>query len=143
MPEAPIATTGGALIRASEALTDGVRYITVLGQLVVAAARMRGLAENIRDTYAYVGDCSATVTRLAETAAGLQVDAATVAEHYDAAQAMLGVLADAARMATTTAEMATTLTAAAETHEAEYGAVAHAAQTMPVDMGAASFYANQ
>lgn len=124
-------------------VVDGWRYTTMLAQLQLAAASLRGVFNRVEETYAYVEDCAQSVDQLAETAAGMNVDTLTVAEHHEAAQIMRSCLAEAKAMATAAAELSTLFDQARSGHEADYGQVAEAAQSMTVPMANRAFYANR
>jgi hypothetical protein len=131
-----VASTGGVL-------TTIVRYGILLAQLAAAGLKLRGLSEQVRATYRYIEGCSASVDRLAEQMAGLQVDVDTVSEHHGAAAVMRGVLADAEAMAAATEDLAVLFEHTAAAHEADYGSVVAAANAMPVPMANAEFYSNR
>jgi hypothetical protein len=135
--------TGGTVAAAGGVLETVVRYGIVIVQLAIAGARLRGLSEQVRGTYRYVEGCSASVDRLADQMAALEVDVDTVSEHRDAAIVMRGVLAHAEAMAETTEDLAALFTEASDAHQADYGSVAEAARSMPVPMANAEFYSNR
>lgn len=122
---------------------DLVRYGIVLAQLTIAGARLRGLADQVEATYAYVNRCASATDRRADQMSGLDVDSGTVGAHQDAAAVMRGALAAAEQMAAEIDALSTDFEAAAAEHEADYGAVAEAFRAMPVPMADASFYANR
>ncbi|MET8866554.1 hypothetical protein ABZW11_26750 [Nonomuraea sp. NPDC004580] len=135
--------TGQAVASTGSVLPRVVRYGILIAQLGLAGLRLRGLSEQVRGTYKYVEDCSSSVDRLADQMAGLEVDVDTVAEHHGAAAVMRAVLEDAEAMASDTEELASLFDETAAAHEADYGAVAAAAQSMPVPMAQAEFYSNR
>jgi hypothetical protein len=122
---------------------DLVRYGIVLVQLTIAGARLRGLADQVGATYAYVERCAQATDRRADQMSSLDVDPHTVGAHHDAAAVMRGALDAAARMAAEIDALSAAFEEAAAAHEADYGAVAEAVQAMPVPMAQASFYANR
>ncbi|MEV7011948.1 hypothetical protein [Streptosporangium sp. NPDC051022] len=128
---------------AAVGVLDVVAYGIVVLQLALAGAKLRRLGEQVRSAYSYVEGCSASVDRLADQMAALDVDPDTVAEHREAAAIMRRALADAERMAATAEDLAIGFTNASATHEAEYGPVVEAARSMPVPMANASFYGNR
>jgi hypothetical protein len=130
------ASTGGVL-------ADVVTYTIVVAQLAVAGVRLAWLGESVRSTYRYVEKCAAGVDRLADQMASLTVDTDTVAEHHEAATVMRGVLAAAEEMAAGLEDLSTLFTHTSESHQAEYGSVAEAAQNMSVPMAEAEFYSNR
>ncbi|WP_433250428.1 hypothetical protein ACQPYK_04140 [Streptosporangium sp. CA-135522] len=131
-----VADSGGVISRV-------VRYGILLVQLTAAGLRLRGLSEQVRETYRYVEGCSASVDRLADQMGRLSVDPDTVGEHHGAATIMRAVLADAEAMAEATEDLATSFEQTAAAHEADYGSVAAAANAMPVAMADAEFYSNR
>lgn len=143
MHELTSGRTGEVVESSGNVLTRIVRYGILIAQLAVAGMRLRGLSEQVRSTYTYVEGCSTSVDRLADQMAGLAVDVDTVSEHHSAATVMRGVLADAEAMATATEELAALFDYTAAAHEADYGSVAAAAQSMAVPMADAQFYSNR
>ncbi|MEE1931439.1 hypothetical protein V1J52_25290 [Streptomyces sp. TRM 70351] len=135
--------TAGVLAKTGQVIADGVRYGVVITQLTAASVTMRGLSEQVRATYTYVEDCAASVDRLADQAASMNVDKDTVGEHRDAATVMRSVLEEAEAMATECEEMSTLFHETAEAHIADYGAVADAVNNMPVEMADREFYSNR
>ncbi|MGP4030218.1 hypothetical protein [Actinomadura sp. 3N407] len=136
-------STGGALEKAGNVLSDAVTYTIVIGQLAIAGARLAWLSESVRSTYRYVERCARGVDRLADQMAGLAVDADTVAEHHDAAAVMRSVLSDAEDMAASLEDLSTLFGHTADAHRADYGTVADAANNMTVPMAEAEFYSNR
>lgn len=128
---------------AAVGVLDLVAYGIVVIQLALAGAKLRSLGEQVRSTYSYVEGNSASVDRLADRLAALDVDVDTVAEHREAAAVMRRALADAERMAATAEDLAAGFTAASAEHEAEYGPVVAAARSMTVPMADARFYGNR
>ncbi|WP_130800105.1 hypothetical protein [Streptomyces otsuchiensis] len=120
-----------------------VRYVSVIAQLVAAGWALRGLSQRVRGTYDYIQECSESVDRLADQAAALGVDTDTVSEHREAAAVMRGVLDDAEAMAAAAEDLATLFAEASAAHEADYGSVQEAANTMDVDMANRAFYGNR
>lgn len=120
-----------------------VRYAALVVSLTVAGTRLNWLAGQVRSAYAYVEGCADATDRRAEEMAGLNVDEMTVGEHHDAAAAMRAALAEADRMAEAVEELAGLFVEASEAHQAEYGGVAEAANSMSVPMAQAGFYANR
>jgi hypothetical protein len=135
--------TAGVLASVGAVLGEAVRYGVVIAQLTAAGAALRGLSEQVRATYQYVEDCSASVDRLADQAASLNVDADTISEHREAAQIMRTVLAEAQAMAAECEELSTLFTETADAHEGDYGTVAQAANAMDVPMADREFYSNR
>ena len=140
-----VQSAGAVLATAGAAVATVARYGIVIAQLTVAGARLRGLSEEVRSTYKYVEGCSRSVDRLAEQMASLQVDTDTVAEHHEAAAVMRSVLEEAEAMAAATEDLAALFEQTSDAHQADYGSVAEAAQSMPggIDMAEASFYSNR
>ncbi|MBG0819087.1 hypothetical protein [Planomonospora sp. ID82291] len=143
MSELERSETGGAVAAAGGVLETVVRYGIVIAQLTMAGIKLRGLSEQVRSTYRYVEGCSASVDRLAEQMAGLAVDVDTVSEHHEAAAVMRSVLAEADAMAAATEDLAALFELTAAAHQADYGSVAAAADSMPVPMADAEFYSNR
>ncbi|MEU3978297.1 hypothetical protein [Streptomyces bacillaris] len=135
--------SGGVLATAGSVIVEAVRYTVVVAQLVVAGARLRGLSEQVRSTYRYVEGCSASVDRLADQMAGLNVDGDSVGEHHEAASIMRSVLEEAEAMAADTEDLAALFEQASAEHQADYGPVAEAAHAMPVDPADSEFYSNR
>lgn len=131
-----VAATGGVI-------ETVVTYTIVIAQLAAAGIKLRGLSEQVRDTYRYVDGCSTSVDRLADQMAGLTVDVDTVAAHRDAAAVMRSVLAEAEAMAAATEDLAVLFDATAAAHERDYGPVSEAIHAMPVPMADAQFYSNR
>jgi methyl-accepting chemotaxis protein len=131
-----VAATGGVI-------STVVRYGVLIAQLTAAGIKLRGLSEQVRDTYRYVEGCSTSVDRLADQMAGLTVDVDTVGEHHQAAAVMRAVLADAEAMAAATEDLAVLFEHTAAAHERDYGPVAEAVRAMPVPMADAEFYSNR
>ncbi|MGY0466852.1 hypothetical protein ACW14Y_42335 [Kitasatospora sp. cg17-2] len=142
-PGGEVASTGGALAAAGEMVHDAVSYGVVVTQLAIAAVRLAHLSEKVTGTYQYVEDCAKSVQRLADQAAGMNVDRDTVGEHRDAAAVMLSVLEEAEAMATATAELSTLFQATADAHEADYGPVDDAIANKEGEMADREFYANR
>ncbi|MET8624708.1 hypothetical protein ABZW30_13280 [Kitasatospora sp. NPDC004669] len=142
-PGAEVASTGGALASAGEVIHDAVSYGIVVAQLAIAAVRLAYLSEKVTGTYEYVEGCAESVQRLADQAAGMNVDRDTVAEHRDAAAVMLSVLDEAEAMATATAELSTLFQQTADAHEADYGPVDDAIAAKEGEMADREFYANR
>ena len=137
----PRHTTRSAASTVTGLVVGGVRYTIMLARLQVAAASLRGVFDHVEETYAYVEDCARSVDQLAETAAGMDVDALTVAEHHEAAQLMRSCLDEAKALSAAAAELSTLFDQARSGHEADYGSVAEVAQTMTVPMADRAFYA--
>jgi methyl-accepting chemotaxis protein len=135
--------TGEVVAASGNFLTRVVRYGVLITQLGFAAARLRGLSEQIRATYAYVEGCAAGVDQTADQMSGLTVDVDTVGEFHQAATIMRGALDDADAMASGTEDLAALFEEAREAHQADYGAVVEAVHAMPVPMADASFYSNR
>lgn len=135
--------TGTAVAASGSVIETVVRYTIVIAQLTMAGIKLRGLSEQVRDTYRYVEGCSRSVDRLADQMASLTVDRDTVGEHHQAAAVMRSVLAEADAMAADTADLSTMFEQASADHQADYGPVADATHTMPVPMADASFYSNR
>jgi hypothetical protein len=135
--------TGAAVAATGGVLETVVRYGIVIAQLTMAGVKLRGLSQQVRQTYRYVEGCSTSVDRLAEQMASLEVDRDTVGEHHEAAAVMRSVLAEAEAMAADTEDLATLFGQAADAHQADYGTVADAAAHMPVPMADAQFYSNR
>ncbi|MEU4410798.1 hypothetical protein AB0F88_40360 [Streptosporangium sp. NPDC023963] len=136
-------TTGAAVADSGGVLETLVRYGIVVTQLAVAGVRLLGLSGQVRRTYNYVEGCAASVDRLAEQMAGLTVDRDTVGEHHQAAAIMRGVLGDADSMASAVEDLSALFAQASAAHQADYGSVAAAANSMPVPMADAEFYSNR
>lgn len=136
-------STGGAVEAAGGVLETVVSYAIVITQLAMAGIKLRGLSEQVRSTYRYVDGCAASVERLADQAAGLEVDLDTISEHREAATVMRGVLADADAMAAATEDLASLFDRASAEHQADYGPVNEAIHAMPVPMADAEFYSNR
>ncbi|WP_371484845.1 hypothetical protein [Kitasatospora sp. NBC_00315] len=128
---------------AIEVVSDGVRYGILIARLAKAGLALRHMADLARSTFEYVGEVAASVDRLAEMAAGMNVDADTVAEHHQAADIMRGALANATTMANECEEMSSLFDEASDAHQADYGDVAEAFQAMPVEPADRGFYANR
>ncbi|WP_214415641.1 hypothetical protein [Sphaerisporangium fuscum] len=143
MGELETSQTGEVVAATGGVLETVVSYGIVIVQLAAAGIRLRGLSERVRSTYRYVEGCSASVDRLADQMAGLQVDVDTVSEHHQAATVMRSVLAEAEAMAAATEDLASLFGQAAAAHQADYGTVADAATNMPVPMADAQFYSNR
>lgn len=140
----PVARPAGQVVASSgSVLPRVVRYGILISHLLIAGAKLRGLSEQVRGTYEYVEDCSASVDRLAEQMASLTVDADTVGEHHQAAAVMRAVLAEAEAMAAAVTDLSAMFEETAAAHQADYGQVAAAAQSMPVPMAQAEFYSNR
>ncbi|MDH6709865.1 hypothetical protein P3T27_006614 [Kitasatospora sp. MAA19] len=137
------ASTGRALAAAGEMIHDAVQYTVVVGQLAIAAVRLARLSDQVTGTYKYVEGCAKSVQRLADQAAGMDVDRDTIAEHRDAAMVMLSVLAEAEAMAAATADLSTAFQATADAHEADYGPVDEAAANKEGQMAVREFYSNR
>ncbi|MFJ4672817.1 hypothetical protein [Kitasatospora purpeofusca] len=136
-------STGGVLAAAGEVIADAVSYGVVVGQLAIAAVRLAYLSEQVTGTYEYVEDCAKSVQRLADQAAGMNVDRDTVAEHRDAAAVMLSVLEEAEAMAAATAELSTLFQQTADAHEADYGPVDDVIAAKEGELADREFYANR
>ncbi len=134
--------TGKAVEEAGESLGI-VRFVILVAELAVAAVKLRNLSAQVRATYNYVEGCADGVERLADRMAELEVDAETLAEHRDAAAVMRSVLDEAEAMAAATEELATLFQQASDTHQAEYGSVNDAVQSMSVPMAKSPFYSNR
>ncbi|MFF8775087.1 hypothetical protein [Kitasatospora sp. NPDC015120] len=126
-----------------EVLYDAVQYAVIVTQLAIAAVRLGWLSEQVTGTYQYVENCARSVQRLADQAAGMNVDRDTIAEHRDAATVMLSVLDEAEALAAATKDLATAFQATADAHEADYGPVDEAAANKEGEMAAREFYANR
>lgn len=139
------ATSGapGALATIGVAAHDVVRYGTLLIRLAAAGVALRRMGHVADETFRYIEDCAASVDRLADQAAALNVDPATIGEHRDAAAVMRAALAEATAMAAECEEMGTLFDQAKAAHEADYGSVAEAANAMPVDMADRTFYSSR
>lgn len=135
--------TAGVIQAAGSVIANGVRYGVVLVQLTTAGAQLAHVSAQVRATYKYVEDCSASVDRLADQAAALNVDKDTVGEHRDAATTMRSVLEEAEAMAVELDELSTLFEQAAEAHQADYGSVAAAADAMDAEMADREFYSNR
>ncbi|RVX39123.1 hypothetical protein EDD27_1466 [Nonomuraea polychroma] len=135
--------TGEVVAASGGVITTVVRYGILLIQLTAAGIRLRWLGEQVRSTYRYVEGCAASTDRLAEQLARLTVDADTVGEHHQAAAVMRGVLADAEAMAEATQDLSVMFEETSAAHQADYGPVAEAANSMPVPMADAEFYSNR
>ncbi|MFK0113964.1 hypothetical protein [Streptomyces sp. NPDC091217] len=138
------ASAAGTAIAATGAVLGmAVRYGIVIAQLAAAGAKLRGLSEQVRSTYEYVEGCAGSVDDLADQMSGLRVDRDTVSEHHEAASVMRSVLADAEAMAAATEDLASLFDQAAAEHEADYGPVTQAFQSMSVDPAESEFYSNR
>ncbi|MET8698251.1 hypothetical protein ABZW10_05160 [Kitasatospora sp. NPDC004723] len=137
------ARTGSVIAATGEVLTEAVRYGIVIAQLTAAGLKLALLSDRVTSTYRYVEKCAASVDRLADQAEALAVDRDTVGEHRDAATVMRSVLAEAEAMAADLADLSVSFQAAADAHEADYGSVAEAANSMPVEMADRTFYSNR
>ncbi|NUW45516.1 hypothetical protein [Nonomuraea rhodomycinica] len=135
--------TGAAVAASGGVLETVVRYGIIIAQLTVAGIRLRGLSEQVRDTYRYIEGCSSGVDRLAQQMASLKVDVDTVSEHHEAAAVMRSVLDEADAMAADTEDLATMFGQASDAHQADYGTVADKARSMSVPMAEAEFYSNR
>jgi hypothetical protein len=135
--------TGGVIATVGGALMEAVTYTIVITELTIAGARLAGLAETVRSTYRYVEKCATGVDHLADQMAALNVDDDTLAEHREAAGVMRSVLEEAEAMAAATEDLATLFGAASAAHQADYGTVNAAAQSMTVPMADAEFYSNR
>lgn len=135
--------TAGVVAAAGAVVAEGVRYGVVLVQLTAAGAQLAHVSAQVRATYKYVENCSSSVDRLADQAAALNVDKDTVGEHRDAATTMRSVLEEAEAMAAELDELSTLFTETAEAHQADYGTVADAANSMDVEMADRTFYSNR
>ncbi|MCL7370426.1 hypothetical protein [Streptomyces ardesiacus] len=135
--------TGKAIATTAAAVVETVRYGSVIAQLTIAGARLRGLSEQVRSTYRYVEGCSKSVDRLADQMAGLKVDRDSVAEHHEAAAVMRSVLEEAEAMAAATEDLSALFDQTAAEHQADYGPVAEAFRAMPVDPAESEFYSNR
>ncbi|WP_424893443.1 hypothetical protein [Streptomyces sp. XH2] len=131
------------LQKTGEIVGAAVTYTLLVAELASASAGLRFMGSLVRSTFDYVEDCARDVDQLAETAASMNVDADTVAEHHQAAQVMRSVLAEATDMAAAFEETATSFEQAKADHEADYGVVNETAQNMPVEMADREFYANR
>ncbi len=138
-----LGAVGGFVAATAEVVTDAVKYAIVLAQLGYAGAKLAYLSEQVRATYAYVESCAASVERLADQAAALNVDRDTVGEHRDAATVMRTVLEEAEAMAAATEDLAIAFQHTADSHEADYGPVADAIATKEGDMADREFYSNR
>ena len=132
---------GGVLAKTGEVIAGGVRFSIVIAQLIAASVTLRGLSEQVRSTFKYVEDCAASVDKLADQAAALNVDQPTINVHREAATVMRSCHEDAEAMA----EMSTLFHETADAHMADYGPVAEAAHNMPdgVEMADRQFYSNR
>ncbi|MER5353429.1 hypothetical protein ABT093_24225 [Kitasatospora sp. NPDC002551] len=135
--------SGGAAATVVEVFFDAVNYGIVVAQLAIASVRLAYLSEKVTGTYKYVEGCAASVQRLADQAAAMNVDRDTVAEHRDAATVMLSVLEEAEAMAAATADLSTLFQATADAHEADYGPVDEAIAAKEGEMADREFYANR
>ncbi|MFF0415614.1 hypothetical protein ACFYUY_34950 [Kitasatospora sp. NPDC004745] len=140
---AEAASTGGALARAGEMIHDAVSYGIVVTQLAIAAVRLAHLSEKVTGTYEYIESCADSVQRLADQAAGMNVDRDTVGEHRDAATVMLSVLDEARDMAQATEDLSTLFQQTADAHEADYGPVDDAIAAKEGELADREFYANR
>jgi hypothetical protein len=136
---------GGVVATVAGVIADGVRYVVLLAQLTAAAVAVRNLSSAVRGAYTYVEGCAGSVDRLADKAAALNVDALTVGEHHDAAAVMRSVLEEAEAMAENAADLSVMFDQTAAAHEADYGQVVEAANSMPdgVEMADRQFYSNR
>lgn len=135
--------TGGAIAAGGGVIYTMVQYTIVITQLTMAGIKLRGLSEQVRQTYRYVEGCSASVDRLAEQMARLIVDRDTVSEHHQAAAVMRSVLAEAETMAAGVDDLSTMFEQVSAEHQADYGPVADAIHAMPVPMPNAEFLSNR
>lgn len=138
-----VPATKGALASAASVIAEGVRFTILVAQLALAGQSLRHMAGLADATFGYVEDCARSVDRLAETAAALNVDADTVSEHHQAAQVMRSALDHARAMEAACADMSVLFQEASDAHQADYGPVAQAAQTVPGGMADRTFYANR
>ncbi|GCD99739.1 hypothetical protein [Embleya hyalina] len=122
---------------------DGAHHDDVVRQLEDAAAGMRLLSEAITTTFAGIDDAASSVYQLAETAAALNVDTSTLADHRDAAAVMRAAHGQADHLASKAQDMAVLFARTADEHSADYGPVDEAVKAMPVPMADRSFYANR
>ncbi|MER5866145.1 hypothetical protein [Kitasatospora sp. NPDC002040] len=138
-----VSAGGGILAATAEVITEAVKYAIVLTQLTLAGAKLLFLAERVRATYAYVESCAESVERLADQAAGMNVDRDTVNEHREAATVMRAVLEEAEAMAAATEDLSIAFQQTADAHEGDYGPVADAIATKEGDMADREFYSNR
>lgn len=143
MSTTELAPIGNQAAETGGVISTIVAYGIVLAGLTAAGIRLAGLSERVRSTYRYVERCADGVDQLADQMAGLAVDVGTVAEHHDAATVMRSVLADAEAMAEATEDLSVMFGQTASAHQADYGTVAAAAQSMTVPMADAEFYSNR
>jgi len=120
---------------------DTPTHGSVVRALAAAGERLRILAETVDAIYESVGGGAEDVTRLADQMAREDVDADTIAGYYEAAGLMGGALDAANAMADALADLSGQLTSTAEQHRREYGPVAEAVRSMPVQMAKPGFYA--
>jgi hypothetical protein len=132
-----------AAVAAGGIIGEALRFTILVARLAAAGLALRHMGALARSTFRYVEDCARSVDRLAETAAGMNVDRDTVSEHHQAAQVMRGALAQADEMAQQSDEMSTLFDEASAAHQADYGPVAAAFQAMPVEPADRLFYANR
>jgi hypothetical protein len=132
-----------AVEEAGGVISDIVTFGIVVVQLAAAGWKLAGLSESVRSTYRYIERCARGVDRLADQMAGLQVDSDTVAEHHDAATVMRSVLVEAEAMAAHLEDLSTLFDHTSQAHQADYGSVAEAANSMSVPMAEAEFYSNR
>ncbi|MGW2401780.1 hypothetical protein ACWCYY_35025 [Kitasatospora sp. NPDC001664] len=140
---AAVSAGGGILAATAEVITEAVKYAIVVTQLTLAGAKLLFLAERVRATYAYVESCAESVERLADQAAGMNVDLDTVNEHREAATVMRAVLEEAEAMAAATEDLSTAFQQTADAHESDYGPVADAIATKEGAMADREFYSNR
>ncbi|GAA2154325.1 hypothetical protein GCM10009760_53140 [Kitasatospora kazusensis] len=138
-----IEVAGQVIAVAGEVISDAVKYGLVVAQLGLAAVKLAHLSGQIRATYAYVEGCAASVGRLADQAAGMNVDKDTVGEHREAATVMLSVLAEAEAMAAATEELSVMFQQTADAHESDYGPVAEVIANKEGAMADREFYSNR
>lgn len=128
---------------APDGATDRVSYGAVVSDLRGAAERMRRLADLVTTAQEAVDDSAAGTDRLAGTAAALDVDTDTLAEHRQSAALMRAAADLMTEFAAGCGEMAALFTRASEGHQDDYGGVAEAVRAMPVEMANPGFYGNQ
>ena len=119
------------------------RYGLITARFTALGERLRGLGEQVQASTTHVEGYAASVGRLAEHMAELNVDGETVAEHHEAATVMRAVREAAHAEASAANDLSTRFTQVADDHRADYGTVVEAERAMPVPMANASFYANR
>lgn len=129
--------------KVADTVVDGVTFAVIVVRLASASLSMFNLSRAVRGAFTYVEGCAKSVDHLAETAAGLDVDAAVVSAHRDAAAVMRGVLADAEALATEAAEMSADFQAAKDEHEADYGPVHEEMTHKPGAIADRTYYSNR